>query len=248
VNDDSYEARNPLSICPAPGWRAVYLDSEDSEGPGWSDEPLVGWGVFHVTSYGAAEWPGTDEGTDQGNEIHGVVLDGTSAEVPDDVINFWRYLGPGQPDPTPDEVAEERARRRAHDAIWHEMTARVISARHAGAGSHYQRWELVLRPDNGHVDVSALVKVSQDDPEAVGLMFGQLHALGIPVGPRYGDPEGTEPWWRQGQDEHQVAQQMLHRRVRIGRHGTRGMWQVLPAPAEEAVPLGPVSWIMDGVA
>ena len=47
----------------------------------------------------------------------------------------------------------------------------------------------------------ALTEYLEDGkPNASGIaiLYGELRALGVPVGPKYGDPEGTVGYWRQG--------------------------------------------------
>lgn len=98
-------------MCPADGWRVVYIHEPDEDGPGWSGTPLAGWGIFEVTEHPVKGEVGVPVERDR--EIHGVVAT-SEGEVycTAEMANLWRYLAPGEPDPTPEEVAAEQARRK----------------------------------------------------------------------------------------------------------------------------------------
>lgn len=48
----------------------------------------------------------------------------------------------------------------------------------------------------------------------ISILFGELQAMGIPVGEKYGDPPGTVPFWRQGGGQ-AAAQAMAGRPVMV---------------------------------
>ena len=108
VRPKTYAQYSPVSLSPADGWRAIYLHEPDEGEPGWSAEPLIGWGVFDVTHHPVRGESGLP--TEPVREIHGVAMQDTAFCVAD-VANFWRYAAPGDSDPTDEEVAAERARR-----------------------------------------------------------------------------------------------------------------------------------------
>jgi hypothetical protein len=66
---------------------------------------------------------------------------------------------------------------------------------------------------NGMITAYRAISEYKDDgsPNAAGIaiLFGELRALGIPVGEKYGDPPGTQPYWRLGWTGEQVAQAMV---------------------------------------
>jgi hypothetical protein len=103
---ETYTVYEPLSLCPADGWRAIYLDKTSP--PGWSDQPLTAWGVFRVVDKPCT---GSRAATrDHGNEICGVVHSGTDLgsypQAANEASNFWHCRRIDDPDPTPEEVAE----------------------------------------------------------------------------------------------------------------------------------------------
>jgi hypothetical protein len=111
-----YDDYVPVSLASAqPGWRAIYVHLED-EASGWSDHELIAWGVFE-------HWRKPCDGNyhDQpemvGRVIHGVTgpRNGDYATTAEESANFWRYLAPGAPDPSPEEVAAELARQEQRD-------------------------------------------------------------------------------------------------------------------------------------
>jgi hypothetical protein len=86
-----------------PGWQALFLGSDGDSAPGWTAEPVIAWGIFQVTDV-------SDGRTRVSREIIGVAV----LEAPEPVTavrNFWFYLAPGAPEPTPQEtqIAREAA-------------------------------------------------------------------------------------------------------------------------------------------
>ena len=57
----------------------------------------------------------------------------------------------------------------------------------------------------------------------IAILYGELRALGVPVGPKYGDPEGTVGYWRQGPKVNNWPQQAFRNEdighAMIGRPG-----------------------------
>jgi hypothetical protein len=99
----TYRTYEPVSLCPAaPGWRAVYLDDEE---PGWHAKALAAWGVFRVASHPVRGSVAPE--ADEGCHITGVTAD-DYVDSAENVANFWRYLGPDDPDPSPEEAASKR--------------------------------------------------------------------------------------------------------------------------------------------
>lgn len=96
-------SHEPLSLLPAPGWRVAYIfeadDDEDSE-CNWCEEPLVAWAVCRLC----------DRYDEDGNhnEVHGYVCYESYIDCVQEHENFWQYLAPGAPSPTPAEVAREQ--------------------------------------------------------------------------------------------------------------------------------------------
>jgi hypothetical protein len=112
---------NPVQLVPAGGWRAVYLVYDDDSGipQSWESHPLVAWALCEPWRW----HPDTgkvlpqDDGSPERNSVHGlVVLDGHWVDVATTVPGFWRYMAPGDVDPTPDAFAAEKQRRRASKA------------------------------------------------------------------------------------------------------------------------------------
>jgi hypothetical protein len=126
MNRATYRTYEPVSLAPADGWRAVYvLDPGEGE-PGWQADALIAWGVFEVTERPVAGSAAPERRV--GREIHGVIIDGWappgqpgpvtpgfSPMCVAEVANFWRYLGPGEPDPDPAEVAKAQAEQARRD-------------------------------------------------------------------------------------------------------------------------------------
>lgn len=103
---ETYIDHDPESLTPAPGWRAVYLLDDP---PGWSAEPLVCFAICHITTKPCT---GPSRVVDElGREVHGYVYADDYIACAEDVGNYWRYLAPGEPDPTDDQVQAARSRR-----------------------------------------------------------------------------------------------------------------------------------------
>ncbi len=62
-------------------------------------------GVFRVASHPVRGSVAPE--TDEGCHITGVTAD-DYVDSAENVANFWRYLGPDDPDPSPEEVASKR--------------------------------------------------------------------------------------------------------------------------------------------
>ena len=110
VNRRTYKTFEPVSLSTAaPGWRAIYIH-EPSEGDlGWSANPLIAWVVYEVTTRPVKGSIATERS--EGRHILGAVLDGNAwVMCPEEAANFWRYLGPDDPDPTTEEVEAEQTR------------------------------------------------------------------------------------------------------------------------------------------
>jgi hypothetical protein len=113
---DTNTTYNPVQLVPAGGWRALYLlYGDDPEVPeAWESHPLLSWALCE-----AVRWhPETgkvlpqDRDSPEKNSVHGlVVLDGSWVDVATAVPGFWRYMAPGDVDPTPDAFAAEQRRR-----------------------------------------------------------------------------------------------------------------------------------------
>ena len=109
MNRQTYRTYEPVSLSTAaPGWRAAYILDPDEGEPGWHAEPLIAWAVYKVTTRPFKGSAALEQS--EGRQIHGVVFNGW-AHAPEEADDFWRYLQPGDPDPSPDEVATEQARR-----------------------------------------------------------------------------------------------------------------------------------------
>jgi hypothetical protein len=106
VNAQTYTNYEPVSLSPAPGWRAAYIHSP-GDGGGWSGEPLIAWGVFEVTERPCRGSTAPEQ--HHGREIYGVVFGDGCPGPAEEVSNFWRYIPPGEPDPTAEEVAARQA-------------------------------------------------------------------------------------------------------------------------------------------
>lgn len=79
------------------------------------------------------------------------------------------------------------------------------------------QWDVRFRtttgPDAGRAQVKSTITISADNPQALGIMFRHLAALGIPV-PDPNNPQ-QPPFWALGWSEEQVAQAMVGRPVQL---------------------------------
>ncbi|MFI1394091.1 hypothetical protein [Streptomyces sp. NPDC020681] len=94
-----------IDVRPTDGWRVALITPN-----GLSLEPMPGWLVQEEVEY--------DDHTLEDTGLTGfrqivasVCVDGDLQPI-DDVGGFWLVIGPGQLEPTPDEVAKETDRRR----------------------------------------------------------------------------------------------------------------------------------------
>jgi hypothetical protein len=95
----------PVSVASAPsGWRAIYKVEKPEPGePDWMAVPLIGWGVFHLTTHMSAE--DAEWSRVVGDVIEGVVIDGMGTPACALMApNFLFYLGPDDPDPDSEQL------------------------------------------------------------------------------------------------------------------------------------------------
>lgn len=106
ANSMTYLEREPLSLMPAPGWRAIYIHDDVMV----SADDLIGLAVYMITegrcigSNGHVEPPY--------RAIQGVVWDGSGFSSPEECDNFWRYLPPNEPIPGAKAIEAELVSRR----------------------------------------------------------------------------------------------------------------------------------------
>jgi hypothetical protein len=206
-----------LSICPAPGWRVVYLDG--SRPGGWRTEALAGWGVFRVI------YQGKDD--DSWTEAHGLAREGTTIERAPEDPDFWYYLPPGEPEPTMAEARDERDQRRG---MWGDPVPLTVEGA-VFSRDHGDGWLLTVRFDDGRsaevaIMIETLTPSGRRNTEGMGMMFARLAALGVPTGPPHG-PVGERSWWDLGWDEDRVAQAMVGKRAMARRDYDDG-WAIEP--------------------
>jgi hypothetical protein len=92
---------------PAPdGWRIVYLLTDGTI----EYEPMPGWLIREEVEYDSNTFEDIAV-TGHRTVVAAQLVDCTLIPA-DDHSSFWHVLGPGQPDPTPEEAAAEQARRR----------------------------------------------------------------------------------------------------------------------------------------
>lgn len=109
MSTETYTTYEPVSLSPAAnGWRAAYIHDPDERGPGWSAEPLIAWAVWEVIT--RPREGSTTRPRSEGRRILGVVFADSYAQCAEEISNFWRYLAPGDADPSPAEVAAEQHR------------------------------------------------------------------------------------------------------------------------------------------
>lgn len=103
-----------IDFRPAPtGWRIVWLSALEA---GYSTSPLPGWLIQEEVARDEL----TDHPLDTPDERDRYVMpaflrDGFVPESVEGIPEFWYVIGPGEPPPTDEEVAAERAAR-AHRA------------------------------------------------------------------------------------------------------------------------------------
>jgi len=99
-----------LDFKPAPpGWRVIYLNPGDRE-----VLPMAGWLVQDSYLLDLATTEEHEDDTTERRVIAAVCTDAegwTVRAVDDDEDHLWTVLAPGEPEPTQDEEAAERARR-----------------------------------------------------------------------------------------------------------------------------------------
>lgn len=103
----TYLDHRPQSLCSASGWRVAYLDA--STPSGWFADPVVAFTLCRVTQR-PCHGNMVDRVRDEGIQVHALVAGDYIACV-EEIVNFWRYLGPSDPDPTAEQAAAEQARR-----------------------------------------------------------------------------------------------------------------------------------------
>jgi hypothetical protein len=108
------EPQNPLwhnvSFTPAgPGWRAIYLDPIHDNG--YFTHALAGWLVqeqveYHDALHLSPKPPA--RGELRHRRVIAADADAESGEVmpAENADNFYRIAGPGEPDPTPEQIAD----------------------------------------------------------------------------------------------------------------------------------------------
>lgn len=115
------ESHRPLSLTPAPGWKAAFI-WHDGTAPHSDLVPLVGWAVCHVTNY--------PDGEHLDTAIHGYTVqeERTVACAHDWYDELWRYLAPDDPEPTAAETQAEWDRRLQLDAHIKAMSDKRAAA------------------------------------------------------------------------------------------------------------------------
>lgn len=86
-----------------PGWRITFIDV-DNDKQSYSVKPLAGWCTVEYIEDGKAILTGTLAAycTETGHVF----------EVEEEDDYAWKVLGPGEPDPTEDQIIDELVRRR----------------------------------------------------------------------------------------------------------------------------------------
>jgi hypothetical protein len=123
MTSETYKTYEPISISPADGWRAAYIHEPREGGAGWSAEPLIAWAVYEVTTRPIKG--STAHERSEGRQILGVVFGEGYAQCPEETSNFWRYLAPGNPDPSPAEIKAEQAERWPERGVYIPGVGRV---------------------------------------------------------------------------------------------------------------------------
>jgi hypothetical protein len=252
MSDDWYDEYEPVSGWPADGWRAVYIHEPDADGnPGWSADPLIGWAVCRISQRRI----GYSDSTHEGGAVCGFVSAGSYTERAGEAQNFWFYLPPGQPDPTPEEVVAELAKReKTRELLAGNGQRPAVSVPAVVTRAEFGptddgtcgRWRVHLVPDGWNAETSADIILDPADPEATGKMFKRLGYLGVGVpdpfnpaktingdAPFWVGPDG-QPYPPDGTAERLAAEAMSGRRVLIQQDG-QGRWQVSGQVSAEMV-------------
>jgi hypothetical protein len=91
-----WDVHEPQSIAPAPGWRAAFVYADGSVGC----QDLVVWAVCTD--------PDDPVDARNGRQVHGYVHQGGDIiGCAEEADNFWKYVGPADRDPTPEEAAQD---------------------------------------------------------------------------------------------------------------------------------------------
>lgn len=83
-----------------PGWRVVFRD-----GSGWTSRPLAGWIIQEEVEM---DHLGNETPTGYRYATAAIMLDEPDPMPAEHWPSFWRVLGPGEPDPTPEDEARDR--------------------------------------------------------------------------------------------------------------------------------------------
>lgn len=93
-----------VDIRPAEGWRIARITPD-----GCQYEAMPGWLIQEEVTYDASS--GDTTGTTGFRQLVPGALIGTQLEAADQFASFWQVLGPGEPEPTQDDVIVEMSRR-----------------------------------------------------------------------------------------------------------------------------------------
>ncbi|MGO2779707.1 hypothetical protein [Glutamicibacter arilaitensis] len=116
----NHKSNHIISFSPAEGWRVVHLD--DDAPSGFWIEPMAGWLTVAETEICSRTYNPVENQpplTERRRDVRPAVFADFMVDVSEEA-SFWKLLAPGQPDPTPEDVADKReelavlARRRQH--------------------------------------------------------------------------------------------------------------------------------------
>jgi len=83
-----------------------------------------------------------------------------------------------------------------------------------------------------------------ENKAGMGILFGELHAMGIPVGEKFSGVPQQVPYWHQGITQEQVAQMMLNKpvmlRIKNDDYGSK-VKRILAAQGAQAAQAGPAA-------